>query len=145
MKASMRWAALSLIALAGISALRASSMVAASPLSTELCPDGIYIEKAGETVKSWRLLLHGAFMQAEIDNYDSPGSAALISCRYGGESVGIPGSHLAGSYSLSLYREYSHCRFLAAAGARIEQVPDDWGGTKLRCRGARNVCVAVCD
>src|SRR5438309_228008 len=96
----------------------ASSVGVAEPLSAILCPDGRYIENAGETVKSWRLLLHGAFVQAEIVNDGT--SAALISCVYGSESVGIPGSHMAGSYSFSLYREYSHCQFVA--GARTDQV-----------------------
>jgi hypothetical protein len=150
--ASVPWAALAIIALVGCGTISASVACAAGPSSATLCPDGFYIEKAFEEVASWRLLLHGAFAQAEINNSDGNGDEAdgpwaLISCRYGGDSVGVPGSHTAGSYSLSLYREHLHCRFLAAAHARIDQVPDDWGGSgkKLRCKGARDACVAVCD
>lgn len=141
----MRWTAFGLIALAGICAVGAPSVAEGGPSSPELCPDGIYTEKAGEPIKTWRLLLHGAFTQAEIDNGTWAGPWALISCRYGGESVGIPGSHMAGSYSLSLHREHSHCQFLAIAGARISEVPSVFGGTSLRCQGARDACIAMCN
>jgi hypothetical protein len=141
---------LAIIAFVGCGMIPASVACAESPSSATLCPDGFYIEKAFEKVASWRLLLHGAFAQAEINNSDgngdeADGAWALISCRYGGDSVGVPGSHMAGSYSLSLYRAHLHCQFVAVAGARIEQVPSDLNGTKLRCKGARDACVAVCD
>jgi hypothetical protein len=143
------WASLAIIAIIECLAICAAQ---AGSSSTSLCPDGLYIEKAFEEVTSWRLLLHGAFAQAEINNStgdgdEGEGTWALISCRHGGDSAGIPGSHTAGSYSLSLYRKHSHCRFLAVSGARIDRVPDDWGGTgaKLRCKGARDACVAICE